>query len=146
MNPRVTAAFVGVFTVVLGLAGLVYPARIMGLLGFTVLNASQAAGVLGEVRGVYGGLFVVMGVYTILASMRASVPRARLVFIGLLWLGVCAGRLLGVVIDGNPGLFGWLYAAVELIMGGALVASALLSQSAASSAQGEVASTPVAAS
>jgi len=128
MNPRVTAAIVGVLTLGLGLAGLLYPTRVMGLLGFTIVNASQAAAALGEVRAVYGGLFVVIGVYTLLAAMRPAVPRARILFIGLMWLGVCGGRLLGASIDGNPGLFGWLYAAIELLMGGSLVATALLAR------------------
>jgi drug/metabolite transporter superfamily protein YnfA len=126
MNPRMTAAVVGVVTVVLGLVGLLYPAQVMGLLGFTIVNASQSAAALGEVRATYGGLFVVLGVYTLLAAMRSTVARASPMLIGLLWLGMCAGRLLGASIDGNPGLFGWVYAAIELLMGGSLVASALL--------------------
>ena len=134
MNPRITAAVVGVITLGLGLAGLLYPARVMGLLGFTVLNASQAAAVLGEVRATYGGLFVVLGVYTLAAAMRPSMPRAPLLLIGLLWLGACAGRLLGASLDGNPGLFGWLFMTVELLLGASLVAAAVLPMPAAAAA------------
>ena len=142
MNPRVTAAIVGVMTLGLGLAGLLYPTRVMGLLGFTIVNASQAAAALGEVRAVYGGLFVVIGVYTLLAAMRPEVPRARVLFIGLMWLGVCGGRLFGASIDGNPGLFGWLYAAIELLMGGSLVATALLPRPAAVTPASATVATP----
>jgi drug/metabolite transporter superfamily protein YnfA len=125
MNPRVVAIVTGVITTVLGLTGLLYPDRVMGLLGFAILNTANSAAVMGEVRATYGGLFVVLGVYTLLASMEPSAHRSRLMFIGLLWLGACAGRLLGVDLNGNPGLPGWLAVAFELIIGGALVAASL---------------------
>jgi hypothetical protein len=126
MNPRITTIIVGSIILILGLAGLVYPDRVMGLLGFSVLNASHGAAVLGEVRATYGGLFAVMGAYTLLAATDPAANRARLTFVGLMWLGACAGRLLGASIDGNPGLPGWLTALFELIMGGTLVATAWL--------------------
>ena len=121
MDSRVTTTIAGTIIVLLGLAGLLYPGRVMGLLGFAVLDASQAAAALGEVRATYGGLFFIMGVFTVLAAADPPAHRSRLLFIGLLWLGACAGRLLGVYMDGNPGLPGWLPIALELIVGGALV-------------------------
>ncbi len=114
---------VGIIIFALGLAGLLYPERVMGLLGFTVLNTAKASGVLGEVRATYGGLFVVMGVYTLLAALDPAAHRARVMFIGMLWLGACGGRLIGAYVDGNPGLPGWIGVVFELIMGGALVAT-----------------------
>lgn len=125
MNPRVVAIVAGVITTILGLAGLFYPDRVMGMLGFAILNTANTAAVMGEVRATYGGLFVVLGVYTLLTSMDPAAHRSRLMFIGLLWLGACAGRLLGVDLNGNPGLPGWLGVALELIVGGALVAASL---------------------
>jgi hypothetical protein len=124
MNPRVTAALVGSIIVALGLAGLLYPERVMGLLGFTVPSSSRTAAAFGEVRATYGGLFVVMGVYTLLTAFDPATHRARLLFIGLMWLGAAAGRLFGAYVDGNPGLPGWLGVGFELVMGGALVAAA----------------------
>ena len=121
MNPRITAVVTGLVIVILGVAGLFYPERVMGLLGFAVLNPSHAAGALGEVRATYGGLFLVMGAYTVLAAMDPVGNRGRLLFVGLLWLGTGAARLFGVYVDGNPGVPGWLSVAFELVMGGALV-------------------------
>src|SRR5574337_549883 len=120
MNPRVVAIIAGVITTVLGLAGLLYPDRVMGVLGFAILNTANAAAVMGEIRATYGGLFVVLGVYTLLSSMDPAAHRSRLLFSGLLWLGACAGRLVGVNLNGNPGLPGWLAVAFELLVGGAL--------------------------
>lgn len=123
MNPRVITAVTGSIILILGLAGLFYPDRVMGVLGYSVLNSAQPAAVLGEVRATYGGLFVVMGVFTLLAVYDPSAQRSRLTLIGLLWLGACAGRILGTSIDGTPGLIGWLGVAFELLMGSSLVAA-----------------------
>jgi len=125
MNPRVIAIVTGIVTLALGLAGLLYPDRAMGLLGYAVLSASRAPAVLGEVRATYGGLFVVMGAYTLLTAMDPAAHRGRLLFIGLLWWGACAGRLVGVYVDGNPGVPGWVAASFEFVMGGALVFASL---------------------
>lgn len=120
-NARLIAAAVGGLTLVLGLLGLLYPDRMLGWLGFAVLSPSDAAGGLGEIRATYGGLFVVLGVLTLLAALDPPVHRDRLLLVGLLWLGVAGGRALGVVVDGNPGLFGWIYLGVEVVIGGAMV-------------------------
>jgi len=124
MNARVTALVVAVVILALGVAGLIYPERVLAFLGFAVQNASHSASALGEVRATYGGIFVVMGLYAVHAALDPFVHRSRLRFIGFLWLGACAGRLFGVWIDGNPGLFGWLAVVFELVVGGALVLAA----------------------
>jgi hypothetical protein len=120
MNPRVTALVVGVIITVMGLASLFYPDRVMGLLGFTYSSASNHAVVLGEMRATYGGIFVVMGIFTTLAALDPFANRGRLLFVGLLWLGAAGGRLFGVFVDGNPGLLGWLALVFEMLIGGAL--------------------------
>ncbi|MFQ5667134.1 MAG: DUF4345 domain-containing protein [Candidatus Binatia bacterium] len=125
MSARVTAITAGIITVALGCAGLAYPSRVMGVLGLGIPSPSQAAAALGEVRAIYGGLFVVLGVYTLLAALNPAAHRARLLFIGLLWLGACAGRLVGVSVDGNPGLPGWVAVSFEVLMGGALVGASV---------------------
>jgi len=56
--------------------------------------------------------------------MNPAGNRDRLVAIGLLWLGACGGRLLGVTVDGNPGIFGWLAVLFEAVMGSALLLAA----------------------
>jgi hypothetical protein len=121
MRRRLPALVPGVIILLLGAAGLFYPERVLGLLGFTVQNASHAAAALGEVRATYGGIFLVMGVYTLVAAADPPRYRGRLVFVALLWLGACAGRLFGVWVDGNPGLPGWLAVAFEAAIGGALL-------------------------
>jgi drug/metabolite transporter superfamily protein YnfA len=126
MNPRILTAVTGIITLGLGVAGLLYPDRVMGMLGFGIVNTTATAAVLGEVRATYGGLFVVMGIFTLLSLLDPSANRARLTFIGCMWLGAGVGRLLGTSIDGSPGIFGWLSVAFELLMGAALLAAGWL--------------------
>ena len=124
MNPRIITTVCGLLTLILGVLGLVYPEFVMStVLGFTVDPKFSANFVRGEVRAAYGGLFSVMGVATVLAAMDPVANRARILFVGLLWLGACAGRLFGVLVDGTPGLWGWLLVVFELAVGGALVAA-----------------------
>jgi hypothetical protein len=124
MNPRIVTLVAGSLILGLGLLGLLYPERVMGILGFAVLTMDRAPGVLGEVRATFGGVFVVMGIFALLAAVDPHLHRTRLRFIGLMWLGACGGRLLGVFLDGGPGLFGWLFVAFEAAVGGALVVAA----------------------
>jgi hypothetical protein len=65
-----------------------------------------------------------MGIAVLLAAMNPAANRGRLVAIGLLWLGACGGRLFGVTVDGNPGVFGWLAVMFEAVMGSALLLAA----------------------
>jgi hypothetical protein len=124
MNPRITTIIVGLIIFALGICGLVYPERVLGLLGLAYANPSHMAAALGEIRATYGGIFVVMGISTLLTATEPAANSGRLLFVGLLWLGACAGRLFGVYVDGNPGLPGWGAVIFELVIGGALVAVA----------------------
>jgi hypothetical protein len=122
MNPRITTTVVGVLMLLLGLLALFYPDFVMAhVLGYAVHPAHSANFVRGEVRAAYGGIFVVAGAATILAAADPLANRGRILFVGLLWLGACAGRLFGAFIDGSPGVWGWLSVGFELVIGAALV-------------------------
>lgn len=128
MNARIVTAVIGILTILLGVTALVAPQFVMDrLVGFAVHPSFSANFVRGEVRAAYGGFLTVLGFLTALAAADPGANRARIFRIGLLWLGVCGGRLVGVVVDGNPGLWGWLSALVELAAGGLLIAAAQLS-------------------
>jgi hypothetical protein len=119
MNPTLVTAVVGLLTIGFGLIGLFKPGTVMGTLGLETTPADRAT-VMGEMRAVYGGMPLVLGAFTLHAALDPAKYRSRLVLLGLVWLGVCAGRLFSVTIDGAPGIVGWGNAALELA-GGALL-------------------------
>jgi uncharacterized protein DUF4345 len=125
MNPRVVAGVLGAITVVLGIGGLVSPAQTLSIVGFAPLVPTEPALAYGEARAVYGGLFTVLGAFTLWGAIDPAGKRAALLMAGLLWLGLCVGRSIGISIDGNPGLFGWFFAISEALVGLGLVWSAV---------------------
>jgi hypothetical protein len=123
MNPRLTTSVIGVLSTIMGALALLHPELVMQhVLGFTVDPAYSAYFVRGEVRAAYGGVFTVLGIYTVLAAMDPVTNRGRILMIGMIWLGACLGRLYGVVADGSPGAWGWATALFEAVVGGMLIA------------------------
>lgn len=106
----------------LGIAGLANPRWVMDLVGYSSTTATPL--VLGEVRGIYGGLFAVMGLFTLVAAANPGANRGAILLVGLLWLGVCGGRVAGAYLDGTPGLAGWIAGAFEFFFGLLLIAVA----------------------
>jgi hypothetical protein len=94
---------------------------VVGFLGYALASQASSAATLGEVRATYGGVFMVMGLFTALAAINPVANRGRILFVGLLWLGAFAARVFGASVDGSPGLVGWLSAAFELTVGLVLV-------------------------
>jgi uncharacterized protein DUF4345 len=125
MNGRVVTAAIGVLTVAFGLAGLIYPLHVMDWVGFSPLMTKPNAGTV-EARAVYGGLFLVLGVFTLWAATSPRGHRSELLLIACLWLGLFGGRMVGVSIEGSPGLLNTLGALFELVVGCLLLAAPFL--------------------
>ena len=125
MNGRVVTAAIGVLTVAFGLAGLTFPLHVMDWVGFSPLMTKPNAGTV-EARAVYGGLFLVLGVFTLWAATSPRGHRSELLLIACLWLGLFGGRMVGVSIDGSPGLLNTLGALFELVVGCLLLAAPFL--------------------
>ncbi len=123
MSPAMITAVVGLITIGFGLVGLLKPGLVMGLVGLETTPAARAT-VMGEMRAIYGGMPLVLGVFTLLAAFDPAQHRSRLTLLGLVWLGVCAGRLFSITIDGAPGLVGWGNAVLELAGGVLLLVAA----------------------
>jgi len=131
MNPRVTTIVLGAIIFGLGLVALLFPQFVMErILGFAVDPSHAVNAVLGEVRATYGGIFVVMGLCTLLAALDPYEQRGRLQMLGSLWIGASAGRLWGAYIDGDPGMMGWLAVGFEALLGMALIGVPFLGRSA----------------
>lgn len=125
MNVRLVTAVVGTLTLLFGLAGVFYPAIVMGFANLAPASESMRAAALGEVRAIYGGTFTVLGVFTLRCASNPSLHRGTLLMIAVLWLGIFGGRMVGVVVDGNPGVLPWVGGALELLAGSLLLVAAM---------------------
>ena len=125
MNPRIVAGVLGALTFRMGLGGLTSPDRVMALVGFMPSTDANRLLALGETRALYGGLFAVLGAFTLWGAIDPAGKRSALLMAGLLWTGLFVGRVLGMTIDGNPGIFGWVFAVWEAAFGMALVWAAI---------------------
>jgi hypothetical protein len=131
MNGRIVAGLVGLGIVAFGLMGLFYPAQTMAFAGFSPAEESMRAQAYGETRAIYGGAFTALGIFTVFAASNPIANRRLLVLVGMVFYGVLAGRMLGLSIDGNPGLFGWIGAALEVTTGSLLLAATYLHRASA---------------
>lgn len=124
MNPAVIIGVIGAATFIMGIGALVAPEFVMArVLGFAFDQAFSPNFVRGEVRAAYGGMFAVIGLFTLLSARAPELHRGRIAMLACLWLGLAGGRLLSVTIDGSPGGFGWFALAFELVFGTALLLS-----------------------
>lgn len=113
---------VGAIFVLVGAAGLVSPQFVVDPVGITLPDTSARA----EIRAVYGGMCLGIGVFLIAAGRRAALHEAGLVLSALMLWGLVVGRVLNLAIEGRPNRVIWIYFAVELA--GALASTALLAR------------------
>jgi hypothetical protein len=125
MNGRAMTALIGIITLALGIIALTYPLRVMDWVGFEPHMTRPNAGTV-EVRALYGGLFLVLGVFTLWAATSPRTHRRELLLIACLWLGMFGGRMVGVSIEGSPGLLNTLGAIFEVVVGCLLLAAPYL--------------------
>jgi hypothetical protein len=101
---------VAVFFLVMGIVALWRPALVLGLFG-TAVTTSEGRN---EVRAVYGGYGVAMGV--LLAGSLATPTPFRsgiLLCVAVATLGMAIGRLISFGIDGRAGFYPLLFLGVE---------------------------------
>lgn len=125
MNARLVTAVVGTLTLLFGIAGLFYPAIVMSFANLSPVTESMRASALGEIRAIYGGTFTVLGAFTLRCATNPGLHRGMLLMIAVVWLGIFGGRMVGVVIDGNPGLIAWVGGTLEVLAGGLLLAASM---------------------
>jgi hypothetical protein len=126
MDTRALTGLAGIVFLGFGIMGLINPLWLMDLVGYSTAAATPL--VLGEVRAIYGGIFTVLGLFTLIAAANPGGNRGALLLVGLLWLGICGGRIAGAYLDGDPGLLGWIAAGFELFFGLLLTVIALVAR------------------
>jgi len=101
----------------MGLAALALPERIVAYFGTPGLTRDGR----NEVRAVYGGFG--LAVAALLCGAQAPLRSGVLLAVAVALLGMAAGRLLSALLDGAPGRWPWIFMAVELAGGCALLAA-----------------------
>jgi len=99
--------------IVLGLWRLLDP---IGFFEFSGLLLSADAGLLSEARGT-GGAVVAFGFLILLGAFKKNLSYTSTITAMILFLGFGIARVIGVVVDGNPG--GMIFQGIigEFVMG-----------------------------
>lgn len=114
---------VAVFFLAMGLVALAAPARILATFGVVVDTLEGRA----EVRAVYGGFGVAVGVLLIVALGVESIRDGAFVAIAVALCGMAAGRVASAVIGERLGLWPtWAFCAIELVLAALLLVAAAL--------------------
>ena len=111
---------VAVFFVGMGAIGLVAPGRIVAIFGTTSLTAEGR----NEVRAVYGGFGVAVGVLLLVAAGFPTFRPGVLVAIATALAGMAGGRLVAALVE-RPSRFYpcWFYVVAEAVMAAVLLAA-----------------------
>ena len=114
------AMIVAVFFVGMGILALAAPERITAIFGTTGLTADGR----NEVRAVYGGFGVAVGVLLWVAASSPALRAGVYVAVAASLGGMAAGRLIAAVFE-RPGRFYpcWFYCFAEALMAAVLLAA-----------------------
>lgn len=107
----------GIVFLAVGLAYLLSPVTMMSYVDVQVESATAR----NDIRAVYGGVNVGLGVFFLFSAARANWLAPALFASLLVFVALVAGRIASLVLDGTPSVMIFLVAAVET---GGIVASA----------------------
>jgi hypothetical protein len=74
-----------------------------------------------DVRATYGGMSIAVGVVLLLLAKQSSTLSLSLLATAVVLLAMAAGRLLGMVLDGEPNSIMYVYLGAELLVGTAAI-------------------------
>ena len=114
----VPVLIVAIFFFGMGVYALALPARVLSFFGVDVTTVDGR----NEVRAVYGGFGVAIGVLLFAAGGMPALRSGVFVSVAIGLLGMAAGRVAAAVLDGPPGFFPALFGAVEIAMAVVLLA------------------------
>jgi hypothetical protein len=105
---RIAAA---ILTAATGLLALVKPSAAFG---FTGLNVDGPRGI-SEIRAVFGGLFIALGVSPLLLGNSAYV------MLGYAYLAIAITRIFSIIWDKSYARSNWISLGIEILLGAILV-------------------------
>jgi hypothetical protein len=118
---RLLLAFVGLATVAIGIWGLVDPVGVLAAVDL----ATNGAGGTSEARATYGGLLIGLGLPLLAGALREEWTPSALRLSAFVFLGLGAGRVIGLLAAGAPAFTQVVFAVFELVVG---IASARLAR------------------
>ena len=114
---------VAVFFLAMGIVALAAPTRILGTFGVEVKTPEGRT----EVRAVYGGFGIAVGVLLLVALGVESIRVGVFVATAVALCGMAAGRIASAVIGERLALWPtWAFFAIELVLAGLLIGGAAL--------------------
>lgn len=96
----------------MGLMALFAPAALAVFIGHDAVSRDAA----NEIRAIYGGLSLAIATM-LFSTLNTPLGVVVQAMVGVMLLGMLAGRLIAVAIDGSPSKRMWSYAAIELVFG-----------------------------
>lgn len=98
-------------TAVTGVLALVKPSAAFG---FTGLKADGPRGI-SEIRAVFGGLFIALGVSPLFLGNSAYV------MLGYAYLAIAIARIFSIIWDRSYARSNWISLGIEIVLGGILI-------------------------
>ena len=107
-----TLLFNAFIFVLMGLAFMIVPSTMSGLVTDSI---PQTPSGMIDLRATYGGGFAGIGLTLFAAVLRPGWRGLGLLMLVLALAGMAVGRGLGIVTDGRPNIFMYLFLAYELV-------------------------------
>ena len=104
----------GIFFILYGAVFTFFPSEIAILVTDAAPSTHSA---LIDMRATYGGMSIAVGVTILLLAFRSELMGQALLVTGIVLLAMAASRILGMIIDGTPNIFMYIYLAAELLFG-----------------------------
>ena len=105
-----TVLFIAAAFALMGLMAIARPESILAYFGTRSLTRDGR----NEVRAVYGGFGLAIAALLCASLLHPAIRAGAVLAVAVALLGMAAGRLLSVLIDGAPGRWPWIFMAVEL--------------------------------
>lgn len=129
MATKIFLGFNAVVFIGYGLMCLVSPAVVADQTGMQLATGVAST----EVRAMYGGLQTAIGLLALAGLLRPGLQASVLLTLVFLYFGLASGRMLGIVVDAEPGSYNLGAVAFESLFG---VISLVLLTRASSTAAG----------
>ena len=113
MNSRAFLIFCAVGLVPIALGYGVNPSASLGALFGITVDSTNLTHIMRAVMGLYLGMAVIW----LLGAFKASLTGPALVSCAVFMLGLAAGRILSIVVDGRPHWLLMVFAALEVLLG-----------------------------